>query len=397
MKKLLADAFATIRHKYQVDSEPGGHDEHHKSNTNQQEPVDLVELARQQLFMPRAESERSTTYKRCKHAQTQFLAKERLDKGCEQRNRAAEAWARSVRKSTNHRERTGEKYTDNSSTSSERSSYKELRHREREDKSHNEGDPNNRGRQPHRVDGAGEPAGGSSGSSSSSTTCDKSRRPHHNKRERSESSSNRSRHRPDHGHAMDARHTRSPTYLRDDIPVNNLRVTEDPHAEFIEDQLRIIRKAIHRRVGKEQPEIPALKGLKNVPSPEKEKYSGKDDAELFMSWLKQLLRWMEISRMVGPELDNTRVGLLGLFISDAAREWYVETIDNVPGSGIEWSFSDAICTMYHRFIHKSTAHAAAEQFNSVKYDAEGGVSALWESLIKWARKMPHWPDDYTFN
>ncbi len=85
----------------------------------------------------------------------------------------------------------------------------------------------------------------------------------------------------------------------------------DPNAKFIEAQLHIIRKAIKCHVSKEKPDVPALKGLKNVPSPEKEKYDGKDDAELFMSWLKQLLRWMEISQVVGPDLDETQVGLLG--------------------------------------------------------------------------------------
>ncbi len=140
-------------------------------------------------------------------------------------------------------------------------------------------------------------------------------------------------------------------YFRDEYVGPTAREPSDPNAEFVEAQLRIIRKAIKCCVGKEKPDVPALKGFKNVPSPEKEKYDGKDDAELFMLWLKQLLRWMEISQVVRPDLDETQAGLSGLFVTGPARHWYDEIVDNVLGDGTDWLFSDTVCKMYKHFIH----------------------------------------------
>lgn len=408
----LVAAFQRIRDRHQL-----GNDEPRRRTRANRSPVmaryndipyedtrDTVERANLMLFAPRADEESSTAYDRRESAQLLYLAREQYERDREKRNRAAEEWARSVGlQARQDGQPPDDDPSDSSPTPRNNRDDQRGRGNGRRDQGRDNRDPHRprQGPQARRA-GNGGPPDGSSGSSSSNDDHTSSRRSRDNRRERSRSSDQPSQHenararRPADPTAQRTT-TRSPTYFRDEYVGPTAQEPSDPNADFVEAQLRIIRKAIKRRVGKAKPDVPALKGLKNVPSPEKEKYDGKDDAELFMSWLKQLLRWMEISQVVGPDLDETRVGLIGLFVTGPAREWYDEIVDNVLGDGTDWSFSDAVCKMYKRFIHRSTARAAAEQFETVKYDREGGVSALWEALLKWARKMAHWPDDYTFN
>ncbi|KAI0643259.1 hypothetical protein C8Q79DRAFT_1094822, partial [Trametes meyenii] len=152
---------------------------------------------------------------------------------------------------------------------------------------------------------------------------------------------------------------------------------------------------IRDRVDRDPDETAALKNIKGIPSPEK--YDGKDDGESFMSWLKLMLRWMELSRITGNNLDGARTSLLGQFLTGPASEWYDDVVDNTHADGRIWVFEDAVCAMFKRFIHRSTARSAADKFHSAKYKKESGVHGLWEYMIKWSLKMPRQPDDYTFN
>lgn len=188
---------------------------------------------------------------------------------------------------------------------------------------------------------------------------------------------------------------RSPTYLRAEEAPLAIGTVTDPNAEYIDQHLHAIRTAIRRRVDADIDDRSVLKNLKNIPSPEK--YSGRDDAEEFIAWLKAMLRWLEIHRVVGYDLDGDRVTVLGQFLTGAALDWYDEIIDNIHPQGRVWIFEDAICAMFKRFIHKSTARSAADNFHATRYIKSSGVNGLWEQLIKWAMKMPRYPDDYTFN
>ncbi|KAL1937594.1 hypothetical protein VTO73DRAFT_13089 [Trametes versicolor] len=191
-------------------------------------------------------------------------------------------------------------------------------------------------------------------------------------------------------------YTRGPSYLPElreqDYYLNPDR--DDPNASYIDRQLEIIRAAICERIAREHPDIPAAKNLKNIPAPEK--YQGEDDAEAFMGWLKAFLRWLALGRITGPDLDDYRVQILGQYLVKEARAWYDDVIDSIDGVGRYWNFEQAMCALYKRFIHKSTARSAADKFYHVKYRRETGVSGLWDTMIALARKMPELPDNYSF-
>lgn len=169
---------------------------------------------------------------------------------------------------------------------------------------------------------------------------------------------------------------------------------DDPNSPYARHQLELIRAAIRERVGRDVVDSAATKNLKNVPAPDK--YGGEDDAEAFLSWMKAFLRWLVLGRIVGPGLDHDRVYLLGQYLTKEARSWYDDAIDSLDGVGRAWTFEQAICALYRRFIHRSTARSAAERFHTTRYKKETGVIGLWDLLWSLARKMPRVPDDYTF-
>ncbi len=408
-QRRLTDAVQRIRNKYMSNEEQQRLKKSSKSSdaVSYADPDDLIERSRNQLFRPRDMDETSSDYRLRENAQNRLMAREHYEDGVRERNRnATRWWQERVAQENGLGHGVGFQFEeaaptpeggdpDNSSSSSDN------------DNGHNDGrddlNPNRRNSDQRRRDsdreddnasrrsgrGQGHGGGGppaqppSGGGSSSHGGGGGPPRGGAPRRDRSRSAG------PRRGF------TRSPTYLREDeYPLIGNGWT-DPNAEFVDAQLRIIRRAIRDRVGHELgADSPALKNLKSVPSPEK--YDGKDDSELFMSWLKLLLRWMESTRIIGPDLDGTRVSLLGQFLSDAARDWYDDTVDNIE-SGRVWAFEDAICAMYKRFIHKSTARTAADKFHSAQYKKSSGVNGLWEYMKKHSIRMPVAPDEYTFN
>ncbi|OJT01906.1 hypothetical protein TRAPUB_7640 [Trametes pubescens] len=189
---------------------------------------------------------------------------------------------------------------------------------------------------------------------------------------------------------------RGPSYLHDSADPSYLLhpELELPNGDYQRKQLAVIQAAIRDRVSYDAPSTQPIKNLKNIPVPEK--YGGEDDADAFMSWLKSFLRWLALGRIVGPDLDSDRVQLLGQHLVKEARRWYDDAIDNFNGVGRHWTFEQAVCALYKRFIHRSTARSAAEQFQRLRYRRETGVSGLWDGLITLTRKMPEPPDDYSF-
>ena len=197
--------------------------------------------------------------------------------------------------------------------------------------------------------------------------------------------------------------TRSPSYMPerrgwDHAPAAaRARVNEyNPEFDdaFMRESLRAYRALIRDKLGEQLPENTALKNIKNLPVPDK--YEGEADAELFEGWLKGLIRWLRIMRLGGRALDEERTQILGQYLKGKAAEWYNDTIDTAMVHGPRWTFSEAVCALFERFLHHVNAGGAADKFYDVKYTKDKGIHGLWDELVKHAQRMPQPPDDYTF-
>ena len=199
-------------------------------------------------------------------------------------------------------------------------------------------------------------------------------------------------------------HTRSPSYMperprRDASDIRLPRAHVDVYRPetndaFMRESMKRLRQMIRDKLGEQLPENAALKNVKNLPTPDK--YGGEDDIELFEGWFKALLRWLRFMRLGGPALDEERMQIMGLFLKGKAFDWYNDTIDSSLVRGPPWKFAEAVCAMFERFLHHANAGIAADKFYSVTYAKETGVHGLWDTLVKYAARMPQAPDDYTF-
>nr|VWO96523.1 Uncharacterized protein [Ganoderma boninense] len=369
------------------------------------DPEDTLERSRNHLFRPRDGDEGTDDYQLRENAQRRLLAREHYEDGTRQRDRNAVLWWR-AREAIELR---GEPLTDrafrqeyefqrvmdqrapngggsshsstSSSTTSERRTPPQPPNGSQPvSSSHGQGGRHNGGGAP-----GGPPGGGGSSRGGRSSSKDSSQR-----------SGQAAGQRPRATPALD-RQRRSPTYLDDrNVPrPHNQAMSASPHAGHVQQQLELIRAEIRTRLRTEIPDAPGLKSLKGIPSPAK--YDGRDDAEEFMTWLKGLLRWLVLNRLGGDGLDDLRVDLLGQYVDNAAQDWYDDIVDHVYGTGRSWTFEETICELYIRFIHKSTARSAAEKFYGARYRKETGVNGLWDHMVKYARKMPIYLDDYSFN
>ena len=149
---------------------------------------------------------------------------------------------------------------------------------------------------------------------------------------------------------------------------------------------------IRDKVEKDFPEFPSFKQLK-LEHPEK--YDGKDDPEVFDSWLSKLCRWMRLAGLTGPKLDSERVLVLGQMLTGQALIWYNSVVDNPNRVESDWTFIKAVIAMYTRFVHKSTVLTATEKYEAVRYTKNGGAAQLANDLTRYAQRMVEVPDGYT--
>jgi hypothetical protein len=132
-----------------------------------------------------------------------------------------------------------------------------------------------------------------------------------------------------------------------------------------------------------------------VPLPEK--YSGDEDIEQFDGWLHSLLRWLKINHFTGPERERECIALTAMYLSEEAKTWFNDNVEGINHQRQVWTFKDIITGLYDRFIHESSIQDATQKFHSVKYTMDGGVYGYYHELQRYALRMIHEPDSYTFN
>ena len=105
-----------------------------------------------------------------------------------------------------------------------------------------------------------------------------------------------------------------------------------------------IRNTIHDRVGtKILRDISGMKNIKPVPP---KKYGGKDDIESFESWLADVLRWLRVAGVTGPEKDQLQIDLCGTALKGLAADWFHLEVESFDRKVRHWTFTELIVAMY---------------------------------------------------
>ncbi|KAJ3765033.1 hypothetical protein FB446DRAFT_795461 [Lentinula raphanica] len=137
--------------------------------------------------------------------------------------------------------------------------------------------------------------------------------------------------------------------------------------------------------------------LQNIPKPEF--YYGEEDIMKFDTWVRTLIRWLNVADQCGPEsrfshsrqrwvitaVDIQRVNTLSSFLRGDAREWYDDTAEQVPltfGSDYDTltghhTFTQVLCRLFRHFIHEASLTTVSDRFYGVEYSSAKGIKGLF--------------------
>jgi Retroviral aspartyl protease len=172
-------------------------------------------------------------------------------------------------------------------------------------------------------------------------------------------------------------------------------VTQNSEPAYVLANRKIIRTIIRENVGQGTPlEGQAADVLKRIKIDSPSKYDGKDNADLFDSWILNLVRWMRMQNLVGPARDKERLLVLGFYLEGDAHTWFDDIVAAPDRTTREWTFEDAVLQLHKRFISRVAAIRASERFFRCTYHSADGVVGLYNRLNRCARRMVQHPGDY---
>ena len=95
-----------------------------------------------------------------------------------------------------------------------------------------------------------------------------------------------------------------------------------------------------------------------------------------------LLRWIILTRLVGPTNDDQRVQVVGSYLEGEALRWYNDEVTGLHCAKRTWTFEEVILGLFTRFVQATTMHVAVEKFETTTYDPKKGVQAYMAELLR---------------
>src|SRR5271170_2638198 len=138
--------------------------------------------------------------------------------------------------------------------------------------------------------------------------------------------------------------------------------------------------------------LKSIAAVTTVPS-----YGGEDDLEVFMTWLQNLMTFIDMNEIVGESKDYTRAIMTRAALIGPAQVWFDTTIrlNQISGYREMPKFVDVILRLSDAFITPAAATRSQHSFERVVYDGSKGIRAYVRELqmISYHLLMP--VDEYT--
>lgn len=189
--------------------------------------------------------------------------------------------------------------------------------------------------------------------------------------------------------------SRIPQRMRPDDPTTNRLFSKDENGNTVDNSLDWIRETIRERlIGVS---LDAMS--KNLKPKQPETYNGGDNLDEFDGWLTNTIRWMALSNLggFGFSKDQVRLMVLGQCLSGEAMVWFNTEVESPHRARKDWSFKEAVCSLFDYFVHKTSSKVAALKYRSIKFSRSKGVSGLFNEMRKHAKRMVQIPNEYDQN
>ena len=128
-----------------------------------------------------------------------------------------------------------------------------------------------------------------------------------------------------------------------------------------------------------------------IPNPSK--FIGSNDVEEFDTWMISLLRWIVLTRLVGPTNDDQRVQVVGSYLEGEALHWYNNEVTGLHYAKDDWTFEEVILGLFTQFVQAMTMHIASIKFENTIYGqatAVGGQNDPITHIIYIQEEIPGW-------
>ena len=126
-------------------------------------------------------------------------------------------------------------------------------------------------------------------------------------------------------------------------------------------------------------------------------YGGKDDLEVFMTWIHSLMCFYHLHQIIGPEHDHDRTTILHAALTDQVQTWY-DAMIHMGMCGLHAflpAFLMILLNLADTFITPAAVMKAQHSFNKVTYTKDKGIRAYTHKLQMISKHILLPIDEYT--
>ncbi|KIJ40000.1 hypothetical protein M422DRAFT_257060 [Sphaerobolus stellatus SS14] len=137
---------------------------------------------------------------------------------------------------------------------------------------------------------------------------------------------------------------------------------------------------------------PLAKARVKVTPPDK--YNGEQSFEALETFVKSLLRWLDMHSMLGPDAYKYQVSFLGMRLEGKALEWFDKTVEPKRYQGTPMDLEQVVTGLYGQYIPSLARCEASNRFDLIKQGTLS-VQEFATELELYVSRMVQRPDAYS--
>ncbi|KIJ26965.1 hypothetical protein M422DRAFT_271927 [Sphaerobolus stellatus SS14] len=136
------------------------------------------------------------------------------------------------------------------------------------------------------------------------------------------------------------------------------------HNESDNALVRMVRYMLDQNIQTTMEKPPLAKAGVKVTPPDK--YSGEQSFEALETFVKGLLRWLDMHSMLGPDAYKYQVSFLGTRLEGKALKWFNKTVEPRKYQGTPMDLEQVVTGLYGQYIPSLARREASNKFDFIK-------------------------------
>ncbi|KIJ49064.1 hypothetical protein M422DRAFT_246871 [Sphaerobolus stellatus SS14] len=141
-------------------------------------------------------------------------------------------------------------------------------------------------------------------------------------------------------------------------------ILDMPNNESDNALIRMVKYMLDQNVHTTMEKFPLSKAGVKVTPPDK--YSGEQSFEALETFVKGLLRWLDMHSMLGPDAYKYQVSFLGTRLESKVLEWFDKTVEPRKYQGTPMDLEQVVTGLYGQYIPSLARREASNKFDFIK-------------------------------